>query len=483
MMRLSDFHPPHFDGSPALPAAPPRPRRWWRWVAAGGVLVAAAGVGFDRLRGHPPTPSAVSPGESGSAAPEVKTVRPVRQTVRKTIEQPGRVEGYEQTPIQVKIPGFVAKWTADIGQRVAAGDVLAELSVPEEQEELKRREATVALSAAEVTAAEKTLDAAKADEVKAEAMIRQAEATKSRVDANVIRWKAEFRRQTEARGSGATSQSDFDITQDQLRTAEAGVKEAEAMIDSATAAKVSAVAARLKADAGVTVAKAKRDVAAADARRQAEWLKYAIVRAPFAGVVSQRNVDTGQYVTPPGAGGTPALPLFVVVRTDPVRVFVDVPETEAALVAEKMPATVRIQAQGDREIAGTVTRFSWALDQNTRTLRVQIDLPNPDGLLRPGMFATARLIIDRPGAWLVPAGVVVTTDEQPYAVRVEGGKSVKTPVKLGARQGGLVELLHKQTRTVPRGEPLPWEPLTGTEELLTARPAGWTDGSLVSQVR
>ena len=93
------------------------------------------------------------------------------------------------------------------------------------------------------------------------------------------------------------------------------------------------------------------------------------------------------------------------------------------------------------------------------------------------MFATVRLVLERPGAWVVPAGVVVTTDEQPYAVRVEDGKTVKTPVKVGARQGGVVDLIHKQTRPAVRGEPLPWEPLTGTEEFLTARPAGWTDGA------
>jgi multidrug efflux pump subunit AcrA (membrane-fusion protein) len=481
MMKFIDHHPTPFAGTPALSVPTVRPRRRRLLALAGLPVLLAAGIGAIRFRGEAaPQPPATSAATETPAV--VKTVRPVRQTIRKTIEQPGRVEGYEQTPIHVKIPGFVAAWNADIGQRVAEGEVLAELSVPEEWEELKRREAAVALARSDVTAAETALDAAKADEVRADALLAQAKAAKARADANVVRWTAEFKRIKDTRTRGASSQSDYDVTEDQLRTAEAAQKEAEAGIDAATAAKASATAARVKAEAGVSVAKARLDVAAADTRRQVEWLKYATVRAPFAGVVVQRNVDRGQYVTPP-ASGSAQVPLFVVVRTDPVRVFVDVPETEAALISETMPATVRLQALGDREIPGTVTRFSWALDATTRTLRVQIDLPNPDGVLRPGMFATARFVTERPGAWVVPAGAISTAEEQPFAVRVEEGRGVKTPVKLGARQNGMVELIQKQTRPTPRGEPVAWEPLTGTEEFLTSRPAGWTDGAPVLLTR
>jgi multidrug efflux pump subunit AcrA (membrane-fusion protein) len=482
MMKILEHPPTPFSGTPALPKPPVRPRRRWLWVLAGLPVLLAAGAGVARFRGEPSAqPPAASSGTDAPSA-QVKTVRPVQKTIRKTIEQPGRVEGYEQTPIHVKIPGYVTVWKADIGQRVAEGEVLAELSVPEEREELKRREAATDLARAEVTAAETALEAAKADENRAEALVAQAKASKARADANVVRWAAEFKRSEETLKRGVASQSDYDITQDQLKTAEAAVKETEAGVAAAMAAKASATAARVKAEASVTVAKAKLSVASADARRQVEWLKYATVTAPFAGVVVQRNVDRGQYVTPP-ASGSGQLPLFVVVRTDPVRVFVDVPETEAALVTEKMPVTVRVQAQSDREIPGTVTRFSWALDVNTRTLRVQIDLPNPDGQLRPGMFATARFVTERSNVWVVPAGTVSTAEEQPFVVRVEGGKGLKTPVKLGARQNGMVELIHKQTRPASKGEPVAWELLTGTEEFLTARPAGWTDGAAVTAGR
>lgn len=461
----------------------------WKWAAAVAGLAAVGLLAASASRVCAAVPrvcqkqTAARPEDAARPEPppppSVGTVRPSRATIRKVIEQPGRVEGVEQTPVFVKIPGYVREWKADIGRRVAEGDVLAELAVPEEREELRRREAAVDLARAEVTAAETGLDAAKADESRAAALVTQATAAKARADANLTRWTAEFKRAELAHSRGAASRSDYDAALDQSRTAEAAVKEAEAGVAAATAGKASVTAARVQAEAGVTVAKAKRAVAAADARRQAEWVNYATVRAPFAGVVARRNVDRGQYVTPPASGSAQA-PLFVVVRTEPVRVFVDVPETEAALVRAGMPASVRVQALGDREVAGTVARTSWTLDQATRTLRTEVDLPNPDGVLRPGMFATVRLVTERPGAWVVPAGAVVTADEQPYAVRVEGGKAVRTSVKLGARQGGTVEILQKQTRPVKGGEPAGWEPLTGSEEFLTGRPAGWTDGMAIT---
>lgn len=473
MMKFTEPMTAAYEGASA--SAPPtgsRRRRAWIAGAAGVAILAIGAVGYSQLHGPSSSPAISSGNERASA---IRSVRAVRQTIRKVIEQPGTIEGYEQTPMYVKLPGFVQSWKTDMGAWVKKGDILAELSVPEEVEELKRREASAALASAEVVATEKALEAAIAEEKKAEAVVRQAEATKTRADASLIRWKADFKRTELARDKGAASDNDYDVSLQQLKTAEASVVEAKAGIDSATAALASATAARVRAVAAVTVAKAQVSVAEADARRQQEWLKYATIRAPFSGVISKRNVEVGQYVTAP-TSNTAQPPLFVVVRTDPVRVFVDVPESEAGLIADNMPVMVRLQAHGDIEVAGHVSRSSWALDQHTRTMRVQVDLPNADGRLKPGNFATVRFATERPGAWVVPAGVVVTTDEQPYAVRVENGKTIKTPVKIGSRQTGLVELLHKQTQYASHGDPIPWEVITGTEEFLTARPAGWTDG-------
>lgn len=443
------------------------------------VLAALAGIAARELW----STSSITPSASAAEAriSEVQTVHPVRQTLTKIIEQPGTVDGFEQTALYTKLPGFIREWRKDLGDRVNEGDILAELSVPEEQEELLRRRAAAELALAEITAAERALDAAKADEVKAEAQIRQAHATRNRYEANVAHWKAEFPRLDRLRKKDAASQSDSDAALDSLRSAEAGLKDAEAGIDSASAAKESAIANRIKAEAGVAVAKAKFAVSEADARKQAEWLKYATIKAPFNGVITQRKAERQQYVTPPSTG-VPQPPLFVVVRTDPVRIFVDIPEAESPYIHVGMPVTVRLQALKDREIPAVVTRYSGALDTNSRAMRVQIDLPNPQGEYMPGMFAVARFELKRTESWLVPAGVVSTMEEQQYVVRVEDGKLYKTPVKVGLRQGGMVELIHKHVRVVPKGEPYPWEGLTGSEEFLLTRPSGWTEGMSVTSL-
>ena len=385
MMKLTEPMPVPFTGvdgdAPAAPAtdapatAPtqPRRRRWWIAGVAGVAILAIGAVGYTQLRGPVNAPTPSSPAERDIAW---QTVRPIRQTIRKTIEQPGHLEGYEHTPMYVKLPGFVKEWKTDMGAWVGKDAILAELSVPEEVEELKRREAVCVLSEAQVTASEKALEAAIADEAKAEAQLRQAKATKERSEANVARWKAEFRRNELAREKAAASQNDYNVALESLRTSEAGLLETKAGIDSATAAVASAKAARVKSEAAVAVAQAQVSVAKADAGRQREWLKYATVRAPFAGVISERHVENGQYVMPP-TSGTPQLPLFVVERTDILRTFVDVPESEAALIADNMPVVVRVQSKNDVEIPARVSRLSWASTRTRGLCACKSILPTP----------------------------------------------------------------------------------------------------------
>jgi HlyD family secretion protein len=263
----------------------------------------------------------------------------------------------------------------------------------------------------------------------------------------------------------SVSEQDMEVSTDQLRTAEAALAEAKAGVRAAEAAVSAASAQRDKSDADVRVAEAQRPVADADRRHTAAVLAYATIKAPFDGVVTRRTVDVGQFVQPTsGPGGAP--PLFVVVRTNPVRIFVDTPEADAPFVGRGTPARIRVQALRDGEVTGAVSRSSWVLDNQTRTLRTQIDLPNDDGLLRPGMYASAHITVERPGVWLIPSSVVASGDDHPHVVLRGGGKDVRTPVKLGARQGDLVEVLQKQTKAKQDGYSAVWEPFTGGEEVV-----------------
>src|SRR2546421_2943421 len=105
-------------------------------------------------------------------------------------------------------------------------------------------------------------------------------------------------------------------------------------------------------------------------------------------MVPSRTVDPGRLLPAASAEGEP---LFVVAMIDPVRLFIDVPESDAALSVPGMPASVRVPSLGGTALTGEVARTAWALDPKTRTLRTEIDLPNRDGRLRPGMYTYATL--------------------------------------------------------------------------------------------
>jgi RND family efflux transporter MFP subunit len=452
--------------------------KWSCLLLAAVPLLLATVSGCGRQSQAASTHSSSEPGPS-----TVTTTRPSRQMLKSTVEQPGQIEGFEHTALAVKIAGYLRKEYVDMGDPVRGprwyrhGQVLAELWVPELEEELKQKEALAVQAEAEVELSKRVLVAAEATVEKAEANLKLAEAGRTRAEGSYTRWQAEIDRNRILVRRNALDQQTLDQTTDSFRSAEAARDESVATIRAAQAARLESMAQRDRAAADVKVSEARWAVARADRDRIAATVQYTKIRAPYDGVVTKRVVDSGAFMQP--NGGTSVV--FVVVRTDPVRIFVDVPEAVAVRVKEGMPAQVRVQAQDEQEFAGKVRRFSWALDPQQRTLRVQIDLPNPDGRLRPGMYATARLTTEHPRMLTVPASAVWSQDDQPMIVRIEDGKARRTPVKIGLRQGGLVQLLKKQTRTAPQGEVLTWDDFTGDERIVTANPATLLDGQEVKE--
>ena len=416
---------------------------------------------------------------AASAEPTaVATVRPERQALRHSVEQPGQIEGFEQAPLYAKVGGYVRKLNVDIGDRVHAGQVLAELSVPELEEQLHQKEALAAQARAEVENSKRMVRTAEATIVRTEAALKLAEAGVTRADANFTYWQNESERARRLLPSASIDQSSAEQTFQQFKSAEAARDETRASIELSKATLGESKAQRDQAASAVTVAQAKADSAEADRKQTAALLDYTKIKAPFDGVVTRRTVDAGWLVQAP-TGATPGAPLFVEARTDVVRVFVDVPEADAAQVADGMSAQVRVQSLQDQEFSGRVARSSFALDNQARTLHTEIDLPNADGRLRPGQYAVARLTVERPGALTLPAAALLTQDDQPAVMRVEDGKAVRTPVKLGSRQGAYVEVLKKQTQPPEHGEPAAWEDFTGSEEIVTSAPSALTDGQAV----
>ncbi len=179
--------------------------------------------------------------------------------------------------------------------------------------------------------------------------------------------------------------------------ADAARGEVAAKVESAKAALGEAEANIALTRADAAAAAARLDVAQANVDHMQAMLDYANIRAPFSGVVTERGVDTGHLVGPRQSNNS--RPLFVIARTDVVRVVVDVPELEAPLVDIGDRAFVRVQSLGTEEIEAQVARTAFVLDPSSRTLRVEIDVSNEDQRLRPGMYATVRIELnDQPSS-------------------------------------------------------------------------------------
>jgi RND family efflux transporter MFP subunit len=354
------------------------------------------------------------------------------------VSEPGQVVAEESAPVHAKIAGYVRAYHVDIGDRVKKGQVLAELWVPEVEADLQEKKAAVEQAVARRAQAESAVKVAEAVVASAEARVAEAQAGVKRADADLSRWQQEYRRIEQLFAERAQTGTLLDETRNKLRSAEAARDEVRAKVRSAEAALGEARSGLDKARSDVVAAAASIDVARASAREAEAMLGYARIEAPFDGVIIRRHVDRG-HLTRPGAD---APPLFVASRTDVVRVAVDIPETFATDVNPGDRAVIRLQAMNGRAVEAKVTRTAWALDPKTRTIRTEIDLPNPRGELRPGLYAYATVIVEEhPDVLTVPAAAVVRDGDKAYCVSVVDGRALRKAVRTGLSDGTRVEVV------------------------------------------
>jgi RND family efflux transporter MFP subunit len=439
------------------------------WLGFWGVVLVPS------LSGCAHRAEAVDEPAAASATPSVQVVKPVRKTLRRAIEQPGYSEAFEETPIYVKLAGYVKELRVDIGDAVRAGDLLAVLSVPELEEEEKQKGALVGQAQAEVAQAVEAVKVGEAHLGTAAAVVKEMEAGRTRAGAQFEFARSQFQRMHELTQHKILDQQQRDETLNQFKAAESTRDEVEAKVRAAQAGQAESTAKLTKLRADVQAAQARLKVAEADRQRVAALLDYTKVRAPFAGMVTRRTIHTGHFVQPPSGGSAAGTPLFVVVRADPVRIFVDVPEADAVHVRPGAAARIRIQGLHDEEFSGTVTRSAWALHRQERTLRTEIDLPNPKGTLRPGMYAHARIAVEHPGTWTLPGSALVAQDGKDCCFVLENGKARRVALRVGSREGEAVEVLKKQRPANGPGEPA-WDELTGDEAVIVSNPRALTDG-------
>ena len=181
-------------------------------------------------------------------------------------------------------------------------------------------------------------------------------------------------------------------------------------------------------------------------------------------MITRRNVHVGDLTEP----GTQGQPLFIVARDDLVRITVSVPEMYATEVEAGDRVLVRLQALSGRDFEGKVTRTSWTLDVKNRTLRTEIDVPNPKGTLRPGLYAYATVVVEEHAdALSVPTSALIRQDSKTYCVAVTDGRAVRKPVVVGLDDGTRAEILSG---------------LQGTEAIVKAYASSLADGQSVAVI-
>jgi RND family efflux transporter MFP subunit len=295
---------------------------------------------------------------------------------------PGQTAAWHATTIFARVNGFVGKWYADIGDSVHQGQVLARIETPD-------LDAQLAAARAQLKAAD------------AQVLARKAEADLSKTTYD--RWR----------------ESPKGVVSEQER------EEKHAAYESAMA--------RLKsAEADVALDQARVD-------QYVALSTFKEVTAPFDGVVTERQIDIGNLVT---AGSTSSTtPLYAMTQNDPMRVFVEVPQSAAADLTEGTEP-VEIEAGGGHRVyTANVSRTSQALNPQARTMRVEIDVANPKRSLVPGMYVKVAFALQPKGAVQVPAAALIFRSGGPEVARVDGAGRINFQrVTIARDDGNVVEL-------------------------------------------
>jgi HlyD family secretion protein len=266
-------------------------------------------------------------------------------------------------------------------------------------------------------------------------------------------------------------------TQHQHRSAVARWEAQKATIAKADAELLAKRASLEAAIVDVAVDRARVAVAASEAKRLEAWVGYLKLFAPYDGIVVERNVNTWDFVLPQTGDPTAmirsphlspsgqAAPVYVIDRTDIVRIYVDVPERDADYVHIGSEARVKIWAYRDEWMPASVTRISWALNPKSRTMRAEIDLPNPNSKILPGMYAYGKIIVDRPDIRVLPRTAVTHAGGKSFVWLYEDGRAQRTEIRTGLQEGKWIEVITRRLKTESEDEDK-WEPFNGSEHVL-----------------
>ncbi len=371
---------------------PGRVFHWLKWwgglIVLGTFLVWGGRHAYCHFYGHMAESGLRQPADASEPERVVAVVSPLHRSAALLLTLPATVEAFEKATLYAKVSGYLQSIKVDKGDRVAKGEVLAIIEVPELEMEFES----------------------------AQAAVQEAQASYERAKADAALKELTFKRLASARDSqpGAVSLQELDVARAAFEVAQRDI----------------------------SLTKAKLDVARSQAARLEVLTEYAKVKSPYDGIVTERFVDPGNLIQSAETSKNQSAAIVTVVDMDKVRVYVDVPEPSVSKVSRGRPVVVRLDALPGEVFTATITRFSTALDPQTRTMKAEIDLPNRGLKIRPGMFGSATLKLgeEADALFLPSASVRVDSSGKKYVFAVADGRVRKIPVETGLDDGKLVEV-------------------------------------------
>jgi len=331
---------------------------WVSLITAGAALLASCGTD---------TKARASSSSTGAATGAVVGVNKVnRRPIERTLTVSAELVPFQETEVYAKESGYVRQLNVDYGSRVKAGQVMAVLEIPELQLQLQQDDAAIKNVADQVTHAEHEV---------------------GRVEATHKVLHLQFERLDSVSKSqkGLVAQQEVDDAEGKDLAAEAQVEAAKSNLEA------------MKSQLAQAQAKRERDQVLFD---------YSKITAPFSGVVTQRYANLGTLMQSGTNSSTQAMPLVRLSEDDLYRLVIPIPESYVRFIRVGDPVKVNLTSL-NRTVTGTVKRFSMDVREDTRTMHTEVDVPNPDGTLIPGLYAEAVLTLEkRPNALVVPLQAV-----------------------------------------------------------------------------
>jgi len=428
----------------------PESKKGWSVVVGAPVLVALIVIGIvPRWRDHAELGAGATGPDAGLVPVSVAT--PQRGDGSNDLVLPSNIQAIEETAIYARANGYIRERSVDIGDRVTAGKVLAQIDTPELDQELSQSRAALAQTRSGLAQAQASLTQGRANLQQARAGLEQSRANEGLAAATSDRFsrleKAELVAHQEAdekRNTHAVARATTAAAQANVEAMQANIGALEASVDAARA-----------------------NVAAneANVQRLRALQSFQTLEAPFSGIITMRGIDRGALIT--SGSGAGASPLFRLARIDTLRIFVNVPQTFVRSIALGQPATVLVPEYPQRTFVGTVASTAGALDPTSRTLLTEVRLRNDDRALLPGMYAQVKFAVaSADDVWILPATALVTRAAGPQVVAVRDDGTVRyLRVQVGRDLGSSVEIVSG---------------LGGQERLVTSPPDGLKDGARVT---